>query len=166
MYHCHLLVYLEIENCELFDKCRWRQSSQRCCNVNNWEDRVQDLACAPYLHLDVILQLSIQEVEGNRLLEFRILWKMWHLMHEYSPSILLSVILNNLNNLLWTEMLQTVSCQHSSLPFAPLLFFCKQEWKCFNLIPCGIILTSYQQQQTQLDQIWYAVRLDPVNAFS
>lgn len=105
MYHCRLLVYLEIEICELLDKRRWRQSSQRCRNVNNWEDRVQDLACAPYLHLNVILQLGVQEVEGNRFLEFRILWKMWHLMHKYSTFIPLMVIFNNL---LWTEMLQTV----------------------------------------------------------
>lgn len=73
---------------DVFDNCRWGQSSQRCCNINNGEDseqvRGQDLACAPYLHFNVILQLSIQEVEGNRLLEFRILWKMWHLMYKYS----------------------------------------------------------------------------------
>lgn len=28
-----------------------------------------------YLHFDVIFQLSIEEVKGNRLLKFRILWK-------------------------------------------------------------------------------------------
>lgn len=30
--------------------------------------------CILYLHFDVILQLGVQEVQGDRLLEFRILW--------------------------------------------------------------------------------------------
>lgn len=93
MNHCHLFVCLELESCKLFHKCRWGQSSHRCCNINNWDDSVQDLVCALYLHFNVILQLSIQEVEGNGLLEFRILWKRWHLIYKYSTFTLLLTIL-------------------------------------------------------------------------
>lgn len=93
MNHRHLFVCLEIESCKLFHKCRWGQSSRRCCDISNWDDSVQvsvqDVVCAPYLHFNVILQLSIQEVEGNRLLEFRILRKTWHLIHQYSTFTLL-----------------------------------------------------------------------------
>lgn len=97
MNHRHLFVCLEIESCKLFHKCRWGQSSRRCCDISNWDDSVQvsvqHVVCAPYLHFNVILQLSIQEVEGNRLLEFRILRKRWHLIHQYSTFTLLLMIL-------------------------------------------------------------------------
>lgn len=43
-----------------------------------WAWWVNFHGCTLYLHFNVILQLSIQEVEGNRFLEFRILWKRWH----------------------------------------------------------------------------------------
>lgn len=37
-----------------------------------------------YLHFDVVLQLGVQEVEGNRLLKFRILWERIKEMRELS----------------------------------------------------------------------------------
>lgn len=172
MNHCHLFVCLELESCKLFHKCRWGQSSHRCCNINNWDDSVQDLVCALYLHFNVILQLSIQQVEGNGLLEFRVLWKRWHLIYKYSTFTLLLTILPH--KTCWVDELKCYNTSNVNTAVFHLHHYflyvyskrtpANSSEKHFNLIPCGIISTLYQQ--TQLNQIWYKVRLDPVNTLS
>lgn len=43
--------------------------------VEDSKKREENFDARTYLHFDVVLQLGIQEVEGHRLLKFRILWE-------------------------------------------------------------------------------------------